>query len=403
MAALKFSDVERKMDVKCAKIKIMHLCSYIGYDGPSRGIMGQAKYTDRERFHTTICEIKPSQNKELIENIINMGCSHLSLNIKKAYNIGAIFKLAKVLRVNKIDILNTHNTLPCWYGNIAARIAKIPVVFTLRNLQSENYKFLFKRSFYYKPINFIDCWSMKCSDRVVAVSQRLKKYYVERMRIPQEKISVIKNAIDFSSVGLDLCKEKAKNNLCIGSSEVVIGIIGDLVKRKNHACLIEAANIVVKTCAQVRFLVVGEGPLKVALLKNIATFGLDDKFIFTGHTKNVKSFLSAIDIFVMPSFAEGISRALMESMAMGIVSVGSAIDGNLEAIEDGKTGFIFESDNHAALAEKLVFLIKNQKARQAMGQEAKQKAEREFDMEKAADAYEDLYLEVITLHKQKAK
>ncbi len=392
MAAFKFSDVERKMDVENKKTKVMHLCSYLGYDGPSRGIIGQAKYTDDSNFHTTICEIKSTRNERLIKELINMGCGHLSLGINKVYDIRSIFRLARELKKNKIDILNTHNTLACWYGSIAAKLAGIPVVFTLRNLQSENYKFLFKKSFYSKPVIFIDSLFIKNSDVVVAVSERLRKYYIKNMGIPEKKILAINNAIDLEPLQKIYDKQQIRKELGIGNEEVIIGITGDLIERKNHVCLVEAAKIIAEKQGEIRFLIVGKGPLENTLKKRIEKYGIRKNFIFTGHVENIGPLLSIMDIFTLPSLAEGISRSLMESMAMGIPSVCSVNDGNLEAVVHGETGLIFPVNEYKTLAGHLLFLVNDRKARIEMGRKASERAQMLFNMKDYSLRYEKLYL-----------
>lgn len=385
------------MAIEVKKIKVMHLNSYISYDGPSRGILGQAKYTDKDRFHTTICEIKSSKHDELIKIITNMGCDHISLDMKKIYDVSIVLKLARILMNKRIDILNTHNTIACWYGNIAAKIAKIPVVFTLRNVQSENYKFLLKKSLFYKPVIIIDYLMMKIADKIVAVSERLKDYYVKNMRIPKEKIIAINNAIDLEEFKTSYDRQQVKRELGIDDKEfIIIGIVGDIVERKGHACLIEAARIIVQKHSHIRFLVVGDGALKEDLIKRIEGYALSKYFIFTGHVKNVNPLLSIMDIFTLPSYAEGISRALMESMAMGIPSVCSAIDGNLEAIVDGEAGFIFPVNDYQILADKLLFLIGSEKVRKEMGARACVKVREKFDIRNLSLKYEELYMEVIS-------
>ena len=381
-----------------AKLRIMHLNLFVGYDGPSRGIIGQIKYMDKDRFQPVICEIKPTQHPELISHVKDLGCEHICLNRNRFYDISIFIKLVGVLRKYRIDVLNTHNALACWYGNIAAKLVSIPVVFTLRNNQWQNYKLLFKKKPFYEAARLLDRITMRFADKTVAVSKRLERFYVEHERVPQEKILTINNAIDLEPI-----EEFRRNNdrqclrgkIGIDADKVVVGIVGDLVERKGHSCLIEAANIIVKEQKNVAFLIVGDGPLMADLQRKIDSYKLANHFVFTGQVKNVFNYLMSMDIFVLPSFAEGISRALMESMAMGIPSVCSAIDGNLEAVVEGETGFLFPVNDEAILTEKLLTLIQNSEQSKKMGEKSQKLASKMFDIKKMAGGYEDLYLELI--------
>jgi len=379
----------------------MHLNSYIGYDGPSRGILGQIKYTDKCRFDHVVCEIKSSKHDELVRDLLQNGYEHVSLNRNKFYDVSIILKLARCLKKNRIDLLNTHNAIACWYGNIAARIAKVPVVFTLRNDQRENYKFLFKKKLISEAASLLDRVTMRVADKIVSVSKRLERTYIENEGIPEEKITTIRNAVDLEIIDqfkVDHDRESIRQEMGIGTPLTVVGIVGDLVERKGHACLIEAARILLKENEHTIFLIVGDGPLRESLTQQVARHSMQKHFIFTGRVANVFHYMAAMDIFVLPSFAEGISRALMEAMAMGLPAVCSDNDGNMEAVDDGDTGFIFPKNNHAVLAGNLLTLIENQELRLKMGKQARLAAEKNFDMRNLARRYEELYIKLISRH-----
>ncbi len=87
---------------KSGKIRVMHLNLYAGYDGPSRGIAGQMKYTDRDRFQSVICEIMSTRHPELIREIKEMGCEHVSLDRNRLYNLSIIFRLVILLKTRII-------------------------------------------------------------------------------------------------------------------------------------------------------------------------------------------------------------------------------------------------------------------------------------------------------------
>jgi glycosyltransferase involved in cell wall biosynthesis len=88
-------------------------------------------------------------------------------------------------------------------------------------------------------------------------------------------------------------------------------------------------------------------------------------------------------------------------MAMGMPSVCSAIDGNLEAVDDGETGLIFPVDNDEILADRLLVLIANEELRKEMGEKARERAKEKFDMRKLARAYEELYVDMIRINSRR--
>ena len=381
------------------KIRIMHLNSYIDYGGPSRGILGQVKYTDKNKFQSIIGEIKSTKHDPLVRQIVNNGYEHISLNRNKFFDLSIILKLAILLKKNKVDVLNTHNAIACWHGNIAAKIANIPVVFTLRNNQKENYKFLLKKKYKYEVPILLDRVTMRVADKIVAVSKRLERTYIENEGIPEKKIMTIRNAVDLEIIDQfkgNRDRESIRQEMGIGATVTAVGIVGDLVERKGHACLIEAARIILKENDHTVFLIVGDGPLRGNLTQQIDRYSIQKHFIFTGHVTNVFHYVAAMDIFVLPSYAEGISRALMEAMAMGMPTVCSDNEGNMEAVDDGDTGFIFPMNNHAVLADNLLTLIENKDLQIKMGERARIMAEEKFDMKNLARRYEELYIKLLS-------
>jgi glycosyltransferase involved in cell wall biosynthesis len=329
----------------------------------------------------------------------------VTLGRSRFYDLSIIVRVAFLLKRQKIDILNTHNAIACWYGNTAARIAGVPVVFTLRNNQRENYKLLLKKRTLYETARLLDKVAIKIADKTVAVSKRLERFYIEHEGIPAEKIMTINNAIDLEKVDPyvgDGARRDARQRMGIGNDTMVIGIVGDLVERKGHACLVEAAKSLVRTThSEIIFLIVGDGPLRADLARRVTEYSLADHVVFTGHVTNAFPLLAAMDIFVLPSVAEGISRALMESMAIGMPSVCSAIDGNLEAVDDGETGFIFPVDDHETLADRLLVLVANEDLRKKMGEKARVRAKEQFDMKRLAREYECLYADLFRIHSRR--
>ena len=237
---------------------------------------------------------------------------------------------------------------------------------------------------------------MMLADKIVAVSERLKRFYIANEKIPEEQIITINNAIDLEQFETDYNRNNIRKEMGIGHNVIVIGIVGDLVERKGHACLIEAARVILRKNNNIVFVVVGEGPLKENLINTINSYSISHNFIFSGHVKNVFHYMAAMDIFVLPSFAEGISRALMESMAMRLPAVCSNIDGNLEAVIDGETGFIFPVKDHNILADKLLTLTNNEELRKELGEKACARAKEKFDIRNLTRKYEELYRELNT-------
>jgi glycosyltransferase involved in cell wall biosynthesis len=125
---------------------------------------------------------------------------------------------------------------------------------------------------------------------------------------------------------------------------------------------------VVRKAPDARFLIVGEGPYTNMLKKMTENLCIDGYVYFAGKVPNdeLPKYLRASDVYVSTSFSDGTSNSLLESMACGLPVVVSDISGNREWIHDGKNGFLTSTKDPNALAEKILFLVKNDKARESI-------------------------------------
>lgn len=166
--------------------------------------------------------------------------------------------------------------------------------------------------------------------------------------------------------------------------------------------LIKAIPIVVRKAPDARFLIVGEGPCTNMLKKMTKNLRIDGYVYFAGKVPNdeLPKYLRASDVYVSTSISDGTSNSLLESMACGLPVVVSDIPGNREWINDGKNGFLTSSKDPNALAEKIVFLVKNDKARESMRIEnielAKNKANWKQNVNVLYGLVEELTSEAIT-------
>jgi glycosyltransferase involved in cell wall biosynthesis len=171
--------------------------------------------------------------------------------------------------------------------------------------------------------------------------------------------------------------------LGLHSGEKVIGFIARLVREKGIYEFLQAASILMARGVKARYLVIGT-PQKgkktaVSPEKLLRQYGVQDKVAILGYREDILELLSLMDVVVLPSFEEGIPRVLMESAAMGKPVVASRVRGNIEVVEDGRTGLLVPVKDGFALAEALESLIHDRERSAEMGRNARQIALRNFD------------------------
>jgi glycosyltransferase involved in cell wall biosynthesis len=185
----------------------------------------------------------------------------------------------------------------------------------------------------------------------------------------------IKNRL---SIRPDIRKE-----LGIEKNELVIGYIGRCLWKKGMGDFLKAAYILKSKglSPRTRYLVVGTGSDFNEITREVERLGLDGDVIFSGYKSDVRRYFSALDIFVHPSYWEGLPTTLLQAMAMGLPSIATDVRGSRELIEHGKSGIIVDIRSPEAIAEAVAGLLKDRARAEAMAREAHRRISENYSQE----------------------
>jgi sugar transferase (PEP-CTERM/EpsH1 system associated) len=224
----------------------------------------------------------------------------------------------------------------------------------------------------------------------VAVSKDLYAWLKQTVRIPTRKLAFIPNGVDADRFlpGSDL---ELRKELGISERELVIGTIGRLDPVKNHLGLIHAVRQLQRNGCPVRLVIVGDGPLRDDIEGYVQTSQLIPSAIQLGYRSDVARLYRMFDIFVLNSFAEGMSNTLLEAMACGLPIVCTAVGGNVELVEDKVTGLWVQPGDDNALARALADLIQVPSAREMFAANARHFVKENFSIVKMIERYTTLY------------
>jgi glycosyltransferase involved in cell wall biosynthesis len=139
--------------------------------------------------------------------------------------------------------------------------------------------------------------------------------------------------------------------------------------------------------------IVGDGPLRADLERQATTLGVRDDVAFTGSVADVRGPLAAMDVFVLPSRAEGLSNALLEAMATARPVIATAVGGTGEALEGGATGLLVPPGDARALATAAVGLLKDPARAARLGAAAQRLVTERFSARAMTERFERLYAE----------
>ena len=195
--------------------------------------------------------------------------------------------------------------------------------------------------------------------------------------IDNEKIIIVHNAIDGAQV---LPQSQPLPDMPPGA--LIVGTVGQLVKRKSVDDLIRAINKVGADETAIHLLVVGTGPEEQTLRTLAAALGIADRVHFTGFQKLPLPWVAAMDIFVLASSKEGLPRVILEAMLLSKPVVAARAVGSSELVLDNVTGYLYDHSNIDALAAHLTRLAGDSTLRQQLGKRGRERVLADFSIER---------------------
>jgi len=188
------------------------------------------------------------------------------------------------------------------------------------------------------------------------------------MGVSADKIKVIYNGLDFSTLQPRSTRSEVRQRIGLPESAMVVGTVARLHPVKGHQVLLEAASSLEAAYPDLYFLLVGDGPLRAEIEQQISELGLRDRVLLTGFYPEVADIYPALDLFCLPSLMEGMGLVLLEAMHFGLPVVASRVGGIPELVTDGETGLLVPAGDSKALSIALQKLLGDTDLRQNLGQ-----------------------------------
>jgi len=367
-------------------VKILHLISSRGLYGAERVALDLCKSLKGYGCESIIGVIRNSHNPhlEVADEARKNSIDTVIFPCKGQLDVKLIFRIRKYASKNQISLIHCHGYKSNFYGLLASKRG-IPIVTTNHNWLTSHWKLRAYRRF--------DSLLIRYFTRIIAVSNGIKKEMLT-YGVPKEKIRVIDNGIDIARFGDTISPEAVKEEFGLKKEQTIIGTIGNLGAEKGHVYLLRAAKDIVKNFESVKFVFVGDGPLR-AYLKNEATqLGIGDSVIFTGFRTDIPNLLSIMDIFVLPSVKEGLPMVLLEAMAAKKAVVATSV-GAIPKVVNNENGILVEPRDAAGLEKAIVSLLTNEEKRRKYASAGYETARIQFSSVRMGSEYFDLYSELL--------
>jgi glycosyltransferase involved in cell wall biosynthesis len=383
------------------KPTVVHLIESLAVGGAEKFIYNLVTHMRQGKYEPLVCCLSGGPLKADIEDqgiqVITLNISRRSIVLFPLFLkdiVKAVVALILLVYKRRVDIINTYTPDCAILGGIAGKLSGARVVATYQGLKifptdrkkgdPRNYL----RMIFYRLAG-------KLADRSIAVSESIKDMLCRSMRVEPNKIVIINNAIDVEQYKKPVYLGTMFAELGLVSADKVLTCVGRLVWNKGHKFLIMAAQEVVRHYPEAKFLLVGDGPKRAELIALVTQLGLEKHVKFLGVRSDIQNILAITNVFILPSFAEGISIALLEAMAAGKSVVATAVPGNSDVVVDKETGLLVPVKDSLALAQAICHLLADPYLARRMGAMGKLRVKNHFTIHKTLSRIEQIYDELM--------
>lgn len=357
---------------------ILYLSTSSGPGGAERVISNLATSLDPERYRAILCLFRPGWIQERSES---RGVRTYIIPTHGMTDWRWALQFKRLLRQEQVDVIHAHEFDANVQGAFVATLSGIPLIATVHG---KNYFWeKFRRRLAYR-------WVSRRAT-MVAVSENLKQFIVEKVGASPDRIKVVYNGVDAPKQCDPAEVNACRKELGLPENNQIVGVVGNLYPVKGHQYLIEGIPAVLQKCSNTSFVFAGRGDLETTLKEQVHRLGLEARVHFLGLRQDISRILALLDVFVLPSLSEGLSMAILEAMIAGKPVVATQVGGNPELVLDGETGFLVPPRDSQALASSVAMLLMSKQRAIQFGERGKRRAEGQFSLNSMVRTYQTLY------------
>lgn len=347
------------------RIRIGYVIGQLTYGGAERQLYELSRGLDATRFQCFVYCLS-ERTFPYGDMIREAGVEVRILKIHGHFDITRILQLASLLRKDRIDILHSFLFHANGYAWPARPLAGVPrLVTSARNCQTVG------------PLrDWINRLAFQTSDVIICNGEAVRSFIGRQYRAPAEKCAVIYNGVDLERFTPSMEVPPSVRR----SGDRLVITVGRLVPQKDIELFLDAAALLTRKQAGVRFLIVGDGPCRGALERYAAGNGLGRQVAFLGERADVPELLHTADVVWLTSAWEGLSNLLLEAMACAKPIVTRDVGACREIVRHGVNGYLVPKRDAEAFAQHTVGLLTNPVQASEMGQAGRKIAEETFSL-----------------------
>lgn len=356
-------------------MKIVHLDSHRAWRGGQQQVLYLTQFLQLQGHESmVVCQTGGA----LFRRAHEAGVRALGLNMRHELDIAAAWRLGRLLRRQRVDILHMHEPHAHSIGLLASISAPSVRKVVTRRVDFRPVRNLLSRYKYLLP-----------DVRYLAVSEAVRKVMLD-CGIAARDVQTVYSGVDLARV--DAVHETSS---VFPAGSRIIGTVGHLSGHKGHRYLLQAMRDVRQVERKARLVIVGEGRLRMDLETEAAALGLGGSVCFTGFRHDVLAMIRGFEIFAFPSTEEALGTSILDAMALRKPVVATQAGGIPESVQDGVTGLLVPPGKPQALADALVTMLKTPERGRTFGEAGRRRVEEFFTVERTGAATLRVYHDVL--------
>lgn len=305
-----------------------------------------------------------------------------------------VWRVVRLLREWDVDILHSHHYDQSVIGWLATRLHR-----STRHVVGRHYSdaiYRLPRGHKRQALLSLEQRVNSAASRIIVPSVYILDLLATRQGVRREKIDVIPYGFEPRKYSHVAPSESLKLRQELGlGDELVLGTFARLHEEKGHRFLLEALCQLAPRLSGLTLLVVGEGPERLAIERQIGASGLTDRVRLLGWRRDAIVIMSAVDIVVQPTLHEAFSQVMVEALWMRKPLIMTDVSGTAEVVRDGETALLVRKGNAQALAHAIERLADDDSLRSRVGNNGRAYVEANLCVEKIIPLYEEAYLRAL--------
>jgi sugar transferase (PEP-CTERM/EpsH1 system associated) len=378
---------------------IAHVVYRFDVGGLENGLANLLNRMPRDRYRHVVVALTEATTYR--QRVARNDVEFVELHKEPGHGIKLLPRLVGLFKRMRPSIVHTRN-LAALEAALPAWIARVPVRIhgehgrDMGDLDGSNRTYRMVRRIY-RP--FVDHY--------VALSRDLERYLLEAIGVAPSRVTNIVNGVDLESFRPRGDAARPADCPFADPGLWLCGTVGRLQPVKNQVLLarafVRALSDAPALRARMRLVVVGDGPARSEIESILEEAGVADLAWLPGGRDDVANVLRALDVFALPSLAEGISNTILEAMATGLPVVATDVGGNAELVERGVTGEIIPSNDVSALASALTRYAQSPDVARACGVAGRTRAQRLYGIDTMVAHYDALYERLLARSRRMAR